>query len=70
MKLEGSCHCGHIHFTVESKTPYPYRRCYCVRCRKTHGGSGYVINVMGEAETLSIEGREHLRMYQPVDEPL
>lgn len=70
MKLEGSCHCGRISFTVESKTPYPYRRCYCTRCRKTNGGSGYAINVMGEAETLYVEGQEHLRIYQPVDEPL
>ena len=70
MKLKGSCHCGRIDFTVESETPYPYRRCYCVRCRKTNGGSGYAINVMGEAKTLTINGREHLRKYRPVDEPL
>jgi len=28
MKLEGSCHCGAVKFTVQSHTPYPYMRCY------------------------------------------
>ena len=69
MILEGSCHCNRIRFTVESKTPYPYRHCYCLRCRKTNGGSGYAINVMGQAETLQVQGREYVRMYQPVDMP-
>jgi hypothetical protein len=70
MKIEGSCHCGLIDFTVESRTPYPYRRCHCVRCRKTNGGSGYAINVMGEADSLHVNGQEHLRIYRPEDEPL
>ena len=70
MKLKGACHCDRINFTVESETPYPYRRCYCVRCRKTNGGSGYAINVMGEADSLQINGQEHLRIYRPADELL
>ena len=70
MKLKGACHCGRINFVVESETPYPYRRCYCIRCRKTNGGSGYAINVMGEAETLQIRGGDHLKTYRPEDEPL
>ena len=48
MKLEGSCHCGAVHFTVESHTPYPFLRCYCSICRKTAGGGGYAINIMGD----------------------
>ncbi len=24
MKLEGSCHCRAVRFSLESKTPYPY----------------------------------------------
>jgi hypothetical protein len=52
MKLTGSCHCGAVKFSVESKTPYPYMRCYCSICRKTAGGGGYAINIMGDAATL------------------
>ncbi len=49
MLLEGSCHCGAVKFSVESYTPYPYMRCYCSICRKTAGGGGYTINIMGQA---------------------
>ena len=47
MKLAGSCHCGAVKFTVVSHTPYPFMRCYCSICRKTGGGGGYAINIMG-----------------------
>ena len=53
MKLEGSCHCGAVKFTVASHTPYPYMRCYCSICRKTAGGGGYAINIMGDARSRS-----------------
>jgi hypothetical protein len=52
MKLEGSCHCGAVKFRLESNTPMPYQRCYCSICRKTQGGGGYAINIMGWADTL------------------
>jgi hypothetical protein len=45
MQLEGSCHCGAVHFSLLSTTPVPYQRCYCSICRKTQGGGGYAINV-------------------------
>ena len=64
MQLEGSCHCGAVHFTVESATPQPYMRCYCSICRKTAGGGGYAINVMGRYETLAIEGQEEISVYR------
>ena len=64
MLLEGSCHCGSVRFSVESHTPYPYMRCYCSICRKTAGGGGYAINIMGDAGTLAVEGQEHLQVYQ------
>jgi hypothetical protein len=65
MKLSGSCHCGAIHFDVESKTPYPYMRCYCSVCRKTTGAGGYAINLMGEAESLQIHDPHKVRkIYQ------
>jgi len=51
MRLEGSCRCGAISFSVDSNTPYPYQRCYCSICRKSAGSGGYAINIMGRAET-------------------
>jgi hypothetical protein len=63
-KLEGSCHCGAVRFTVVSHTPEPYQHCYCSICRKTQGGGGYAINIMGEADTLKVAGAEHVKVYQ------
>jgi hypothetical protein len=64
MQLEGSCHCGAVHFEVVTHTPYPFMRCYCSICRKTAGGGGYAINIMGEADTLAVRGRKHVAVYQ------
>lgn len=52
MKLQGSCHCGKVKFTFETKTPQPFMHCYCSICRKTQGGSGSCINIMVERKTL------------------
>lgn len=64
MRLDGSCHCQAVRFTVNSRTPYPYQLCYCSICRKTAGGGGYAINIMGEAKTLAVKGRPSLRVYR------
>jgi hypothetical protein len=64
MLLEGSCHCGAVKFSVESNTPYPYMRCYCSICRKTAGGGGYAINLMGWWKTMKIEGKDNLGVYR------
>jgi hypothetical protein len=64
MKLEGSCHCGSVRFSVQSDTPYPYNNCYCSICRKTAGGGGFAINIMGQAETLHITGEDNLSVYR------
>ncbi len=64
MLLEGSCHCGAVRFSVESHTPYPYMWCYCSICRKTAGGGGYAINIMGDASTLKVAGRRNLSVYR------
>jgi hypothetical protein len=64
MELEGSCHCRAVRFAVLSHTPQPYMRCYCSICRKTDGGGGYAINIMGDAETLKVEGGENITVYQ------
>jgi len=57
MLLKGSCHCGAVRFSLQSETPYPYMYCYCSICRKTAGGGGYAINIMGKAETFKVKGR-------------
>ena len=64
MLLRGSCHCGAVAFTLKSTTPYPYMRCYCSICRKTGGGGGYAINIMGEAATLKVKGKAALSVYR------
>jgi hypothetical protein len=68
MRLKGSCHCGAVHFQLESAHPYPFNKCYCSICRKTAGGGGYAINLGGEFHSLKIEGEEHLGTYQAVIE--
>jgi hypothetical protein len=57
MLIKGSCHCGAVRFSLRSTTPYPYMWCYCSICRKTAGGGGYAINIMGEADSLQVKGR-------------
>ena len=60
MLLKGSCHCGAVRFSLQSETPYPYQHCYCSICRKTAGGGGCAINIMGWAETLKLQGRSRI----------
>jgi hypothetical protein len=63
MKLTGSCHCGAVHFSLDSDTPYPYQRCYCSICRKTQGGGGYAVNIGGDANTLKVRGGDAIAVY-------
>ena len=67
MQLAGSCFCGAVRFTVETDTPYPYRRCYCARCRKTAGGTGAAANILAQASTLVVEGADALTEYAAPD---
>ena len=67
MHLDGSCHCRGVRFSLESRTPYPYNRCYCSICRKTAGGGGYAINIMGDAATLTVEGEDNLAVYRAAE---
>jgi hypothetical protein len=64
MKLEGSCHCRAVRFSVESNEPVPFMRCYCSICRKTAGNGGFAINLGADHATLQVEGREHLAVYR------
>jgi hypothetical protein len=66
MKLEGSCHCKSVRFELESDTPYPFMRCYCSICRKTAGGGGYAINIMGRADTLKVKGMRNVQIYHAI----
>ncbi|CAB4408897.1 unnamed protein product [Rhizophagus irregularis] len=66
MELQGSCHCEKVKFTVKSHTPVPFMRCYCSICRKIGGGGGYAINIMGQYNTLKVEGMEHTKFYQAI----
>ena len=61
--LEGSCRCGKVSFALQSHTPQPYMRCYCSICRKTDGGGGFAINIMGVAATLEVEGKRHTGLW-------
>jgi hypothetical protein len=68
IRLEGSCRCGAISFSVDSHTPYPYQRCYCSICRKSAGGGGYAINIMGLANTLKVKDKSAVGVWNaPID---
>jgi hypothetical protein len=70
MRLEGSCECEGVRFVVESRTPYPYRICYCRRCRKTAGSIGASVNVIADADTLEISGEVTPTRYEHPVEPV
>ncbi|MEO8246528.1 MAG: GFA family protein [Chloroflexota bacterium] len=67
MLLEGSCHCGAVRFSVQTRTPVPYRRCYCARCRKTAGGTGAAANLLARSSTLQVIGAEAITEYAAAD---
>lgn len=64
MLLQGSCRCGAVRFEVESHTPAPYQLCYCSICRKTAGGGGFAINIMGDAATLKAKGKRAIGLFR------
>ncbi len=67
MRLEGSCKCGAVRYTVNSATPYPYMRCYCSICRKTDGGGGYAINLGADMGTLDVQGEDNVSHFCSVN---
>jgi hypothetical protein len=66
MRIEGSCHCRAVRFTVEAPHPYPYNLCYCSICRKTAGAGGFAINLGALVDTLEVDGWEHIRSYNAI----
>ncbi|KAJ2715439.1 hypothetical protein H4R19_001207 [Coemansia spiralis] len=66
-QLSGSCHCGAVAFEFETTAPVPFMRCYCSICRKTAGGGGYAVNILGAAATLRVtRGSDTVRAYRAV----
>lgn len=64
MKLDGSCHCGQVKFSVEADSPVPFMRCYCSICRKTAGAGGFAINLGARTASMKVTGKRHLRIYR------
>lgn len=65
MKLEGSCHCEKVKFTLTSHAPAPYLYCYCSICLKCQGGRGYSIDIEGDFDTLEfLSGKEYIKEYR------
>jgi len=64
MRLDGSCKCGAVRFSVDSHAPYPYQLCYCSICRKTAGGGGFAINLHADARTLKTEGEAAIGVFR------
>lgn len=70
MILEGSCECGAVKFSVSSSAPYPYRICYCRRCRKLGGAIGAAINVIADAHSLRWAGELEPTRYETSSGPV
>ena len=66
MRLEGSCHCRAVQFSVESHSPAPFMHCHCSICRKTAGSGGYGINLGADASTLMVSGQADVAIYHAV----
>jgi hypothetical protein len=66
VRLEGSCHCGAVRFSVEAPHPYPFSLCYCSICRKTAGSGGFAINIGAEFDSLKVEGAGDVRMFHAI----
>lgn len=64
MRLEGSCHCRKVRFSVEAAAPVPFMRCYCSVCRKTAGAGGYAINLGAATHSMKVTGKRHLGIYR------
>ncbi|OOQ85271.1 DUF636 domain protein [Penicillium brasilianum] len=66
MKLDGSCQCGGVEFTLQSQTPVPYQLCACSICRKV-GGYGGSVNLGGIASSLEVlKGQDLIKKYNGI----
>ncbi len=62
-RLDGSCQCGGVEFTLQSQTPVPYQLCACSICRKV-GGYGGSVNLGGIADSLKVRKGQDLIKYE------
>ena len=62
--LRGSCLCGAVSFEV-SEAPETLRYCHCESCKKLSGGTGTLNGRVPSTAIEILEGREHLKTYQP-----
>ena len=53
-----------MRFSVESREPVPFMRCYCSICRKTAGTGGFAINLGADHATLKVDGIENVSVYR------
>jgi hypothetical protein len=67
MKIQGSCYCKAVSYSAWTQTPYPYMRCYCSFCRKTGGSGGYGINIMAQADSLSVTGDHDMQYHHGME---
>jgi hypothetical protein len=67
MLLQGSCHRGAVSFSVNSRGPRPYQRCYCTICPKAGGAGGFAINLLADNESTKITGQEHVAVYRALN---
>ncbi|OBT53883.1 hypothetical protein VE04_04358 [Pseudogymnoascus sp. 24MN13] len=66
MKLEGSCQCGGVEFTVDSNTPVPYQLCPCSICRKVGGNNGAVDHGAITSSLDIKKGKELIKKYSAI----
>lgn len=64
LRLDASCRCGAVRFSFDSPAPHPYQRCYCRICRKSAGGGGYAINIMGYSKGMDVSGEEAIALWR------
>ena len=67
MELSGGCYCKTVTFSVMSHAPYPYMRCYCSFCCQTSGSGGFGINIIANADSLSVSGEEHIGFHHGME---
>ncbi len=64
LRLNGFRSCGAVQFSLDSHTPRPSQLCSRWMCRKTAGGGGYAINIMGVTGSLDVRGRKAVAVYR------
>jgi hypothetical protein len=64
-QYEGGCLCGAVRYGITGPLR-PVVACHCRQCQRTSGS--FVMATQGDAESLVIQGQEHLRWYESSEE--